>query len=250
MDRSAFLKQLLATVTSFALLDSLLATEAIGRPIRPITDHWALQLQTYCADLRRAAITPAEWQAHVECLFARVPLEDLLRFIDFERLVKGFDYPDLGVSTRPVVFPKLAGLPEKTVFVKKVFGMQRDRAIIPHGHSNMASAHLVLRGELHLRHYAKVRQEDQHLVIRPTIDRIASPGESSSISDERDNVHWFIAQTATAFTFDVIMLDLADQPYDIHNLDMDARHDLRDGTLRVPVLDVETALRKYGKAHH
>jgi hypothetical protein len=250
MDRSTFLKQLLATVSGFALMETLLTMDAVGKPIRPITDHWALQLHTYCADLRQASITPAEWQRLVGELYARIELEEILRFIDFDTLRKGFDYPDLGVNTRPVKFPVLAGLPEKTVFVKKVFGMQRDRAIIPHGHSNMASAHLVLQGALHLRHYEKVHQDAGHMVIRPSIDRIAQRGQSSSISDEQDNVHWFIAQTPTAFTFDVIMLDLGGQAYDIHNLDIFAQQDLHDGTLRVPILDVEVALKKYGKAHH
>jgi hypothetical protein len=250
MDRSAFLKQLLATVSGFALMETLLTMDALGSPVRPITDHWALRLHDYCADLRQATITPTEWQALVAELYARIELEELLRFIDFEALRKGFEYPDLGVNTKAVKFPALAGLPEKTVFVKKIFGMQRDRAIIPHGHSHMASAHLVLDGALHLRHYEKVHQEAQHLVIRPTIDRIARRGASSSISDEQDNVHWFIAQTPTAFTFDVIMLDLGGQAYDIHNLDIFAQQDLHDGTLRVPILDVELALKKYGKAHH
>jgi hypothetical protein len=75
-------------------------------------------------------------------------------------------------------------------------------------------------------------------------------GESSSISDEKDNVHWFIADSATAFTFDVIMLDLHDKLYDIHNLDIYKKQDLSDGTMKVPILDVETALKKYGKQTH
>ena len=79
---------------------------------------------------------------------------------------------------------------------------------------------------------------------------MARPGESSSISDEKDNVHWFIANTATAFTFDVIMLDLNNESYDIHNLDIYESVDLNNGTQRVPIINVETALRKYGKQHH
>ena len=177
-------------------------------------------------------------------------LDDILKFIDFENLIKGFEFPDLGVNTRPVKFPKLDGLPDKTIYQKKIFGMKKDRAIIPHGHSNMASSHLILRGEMHLRNYEKISEEDNTLIIKPTVDRIIRPGESSSISDEKDNVHWFIANTDTAFTFDVIMLDLNGKQYDIHNLDIDEKQDLSDGTMRVPVLDVNTALKKYGKETH
>lgn len=183
-------------------------------------------------------------------MYSQVELEEILKFIEFDKLVKGFEYPDRGVNTKPVRFPQLDGLPERTVFVKKIFGMKKDRAIIPHGHSNMASAHLVLKGEMHLRHYEKIRQEEKFLTIKPTIDKIAKPGESSSISDERDNVHWFVANTETAFTFDVIVLDLNGRSYDIHNLDIYEQKTLNDGTLRVPILDVQTALNKYGKHSH
>jgi hypothetical protein len=250
MNRRDFTKGMLASVVSFALMDSLFTFNAIGKSIKPITDHWAVKLNEYCSDLKTASISVDQWQSQVEELFAQVELKEILTDINFNNLIKGFEYPDLGVSTKPVVFPKLDGLPDKTVFVKKIFGMKKDRAIIPHGHSNMASAHLILNGEMHLRHYEKIEQDGENLIIKPSIDRIVKVGESSSISDEKDNVHWFIANTETAFTFDVIMLDLNNQLYDIHNLDIYESEDLKDGTLKVPILDVHTALNKYGKQHH
>lgn len=250
MNRREFNTQLLAAVSSFALMEALLGCNAVTPQAKPIVKHWALQLNEYCMDLKMASIEVMDWQTKVESLFDKIELKELLSFIDWPNLTKGFEYPDLGVNTKPIKFPKLAGLPEETIFVKKLFGMQKDRAIIPHGHSNMASAHLILSGEMHLRHYEKVRQEEQHLIIKPSIDKIAKIGESSSISDKKDNVHWFIANTNTAFTFDVIMLNLKDKPYDIHNLDIYEQQNLSDGTMRVPILDVETALKKYGKDSH
>jgi len=232
-------------------MDSLFAFNVFDNQIKPITDHWAIKLNEFCADLKTESITTLQWQTQIEDLYRQIELEEILRFIDFENLIKGFKYPDLGVHTKQVKFPKLSGLPENTAFVKKIFGMKKDRAIIPHGHSNMASAHLILKGELHLRHYEKIGQEDKNLIIKPTVDKIAKLGESSSISDEKDNIHWFIANTENAFTFDVIMLDLNNKPYDIHNIDIFEKQDLANGTLRVPILDVETALKKYGtQSHH
>ncbi len=250
MNRRLFNRQLLQALSSYALLESLVLTSAFSPSIKPITTHWVNRLHEYCGDLKRNALAPGEWQSQVESLLESLPLEDLLQFIDFEKLIRHFEYPDLGVATRPVRFPKLKGLPERTHFVKKIFGMKKDRAIIPHGHANMVSAHLVLQGEMHLRHYDKIASDNKHLIITPTIDRQIKPGESSSISDERDNIHWFVATTNHAFTFDVILLDLNEQPYDIYNLDIDEQQDLHNGHLRVPILEVETALKKYGKQHH
>lgn len=250
MNRRKFSQELLTTLSSFALIESVLVYDTVGNAIKPITKHWALQLNEYCRDLKKDAISPVEWQQLIKGLYQKVSLEELLKFIDFANLTKGFQYPDLGVQTKPVFFPKLTGLPEKTVFIKKVFGMKKGRAIIPHGHSNMASAHLVLQGEMHLRHYEKVQSEAKHLIIKPSIDRVAKRGDHSSISDEKDNIHWFIANSPAAFTFDVIVLDLAGKPYDIHNLDIYKKQALSNGTLRVPLLDVDTALKKYGKESH
>ncbi len=250
MDRREFTKGMLATVANFALMDSLFACNGIEKKAKPILEHWAIRLNEYCSDLKTNTITTLQWQQKIEELYSQIELKEILQFIDFDNLIKGFEYPDLGIATKGVKFPKLEGLPEKTVFIKKIFGMKKDRAIIPHGHSNMASAHLILNGEMHLRHYEKIGQDGQNLIIKPTIDRMAKLGESSSISDEKDNVHWFIANTETAFTFDVIMLDLNNKSYDIHNLDIYESEDLKNGTLKVPILEVQTALKKYGKQHH
>ena len=250
MDRREFSKGILATVASWALIDSLFAFDAIGKEIKPITDHWAIKLNEFCSDLKTNSLTTIQWQLKIGELFEKIELEEILKFISFDHLIKGFEYPELGVATKTINFPKLNGLPEETVFVKKIFGMKKNRAIIPHGHSNMASAHLILQGEMHLRHYEKIQQDGQNLIIKPSVDQIAKVGESSSISDEKDNVHWFIANTETAFTFDVIMLDLNNKSYDIHNLDIYESEDLKNGTLKVPILDVQTALKKYGKQHH
>jgi hypothetical protein len=250
MDRREFSKGMLSTVTGFALIDSLLTFNAIGKSIKPITDDWAIKLNEFCSDLKINSITPIEWQKKIDKLYKQIELKEILKFIDFKNLIKGFEYPDLGVSTKAVKFPKLDGLPEKTIFVKKIFGMKKDRAIIPHGHSNMASAHLILTGEMHLRHYEKIHQDRQNLIIKPSIDLIASVGDSSSISDEKNNIHWFIANSVSSITFDIIMLDLNNEPYNIHNLDIYKSEKLNNGLLKVPILDVETALKKYGNESH
>lgn len=250
LGRRTFTKNLLGTTLSYLLFDSLFAVLAFDRNIQPITTHWVKRLHEICQDLKLKKLPQVIWQQQVESLLAQIELKELLQFIDFERLIKGMEYPDLGVATQPVVFPKLEGLPERTIFVKKIFGMKKGRAIIPHGHSNMASAHLVLRGEFHMRHYEKVDEQKNYLLIRPSIDRVVSAGDCSSISDERDNVHWFIANTDSAFTFDVIMLNLNEQGYNIQNIDIQDGEHLPNGLIRANKLNVETALKKYGKQHH
>ena len=248
--RRQFGKQLVSLVTTYSLLESVFNADAFSSPVKPITNHWAKQLQELCLDLKKSSLSQVEWQKQIEHLLHTVEMEDLLKFINFEKLIYNFQFPDLGVNTRPVVFPTMEGLPEKTVFVKKIFGLKKDRSIIPHGHSNMTSSHLVLKGSLALRQFEKVEEEKNHLIVKPTVDRVAQAGDASSISDEKNNIHWFIADSPQAFTFDVIMLDLGGKSYDIHNIDIRDGEKIQNGLIRAQKMDVEAALKKYGKETH
>ena len=263
ISRREFSRSALKTFTAVALLETLFVScssdtglkisktdPVIESKAAEILNHWAVDLNEICGDLKSSRIGQRRWQEEIEKLFGRIELSELLEFIDFEKLTRRFEFPDLGVNTRPVNFPKIKELPAKTVFIKKIFGMSQGRAIIPHGHSNMASAHLVLKGGFELRHFEKIRSEKNHLIVRPTIDKAISKGNFSSISDEKDNVHWFIATSGPAFTFDVIMTDLNGKKYDIHNIDISDGEKLSDGAIRAKKLDVKTALKKYGKDHH
>ena len=248
--RRTFNQSISKGVISYLLLETLFRTESIGRNILPIARHWAIRLQEMCKDLKTESISQKVWQSQIEDLLNNIELNDVLQFIDFEKLVRGMELPDLGVKAQPIRFPRLEGLDDNVVFVKKVFGIKKDRTIIPHGHSNMASAHLVLKGEFDLKHFDKIHQEKDHLIVEPTIDRVASVGSVSSISDDKDNIHWFIAKKDQNYTFDIIMLDLNARHYDIHNLDMYAAQKLNGSQLRVPIMDVDSALKKYGRLHH
>lgn len=78
-------------------------------------------------------------------------------------------------------------------------------------------------------------------------------GGASSISDEKNNVHWFKTRSAQAFTFDVIMTNIDPQygkPYEIDNIDPLTAEKLSGNLLRVRKLDVAEALKKYGKEMH
>jgi hypothetical protein len=251
MNRRELLQSVAGSVASYALLRTLFTRDAFAAAVRPVAHAWVQGLHEMSRDLSAGTITPGQWQAKIAELFNQVEVGDLLADVNFDKLVQGFEYPDLGVSTRWVKFPELAGLPEKLAFYGKVFGMKRDRAIIPHGHRNMVSCHYVLQGELRLRHYEKVEEDGTHMLIEPTVDTLARVGSHSSISDEKNNIHWLRATTETAFTYDVLIVDLAGRKYEVDNIDPHGAEKVAGGRLRVRKLDLETALQKYGhEAHH
>ena len=47
------------------------------------------------------------------------------------------------------------------------------------------------------------------MIIRPTIDRSFAVGQYSSISDDKDNVHWFKTISDTGFIFNIHVLGVS-----------------------------------------
>ena len=48
----------------------------------------------------------------------------------------------------------------------------------------------------------------EHFIIRPTIDRSFGVGEHSTVSDHKDNVHWFTATSERAFIFNIHVMNV------------------------------------------
>ena len=230
--------------TTWALLGTLLPRPAFAGKHAPLAQAWLRQLHERCADLRSATLPATDWQDAVEALFGKVSVGDLIAATDFEKLARRLALPDDQANTVDPAFPRVAGVSDRPYHVR-IFGMRQGRAIIPHGHRNMASMHVVLRGEFHLRHFERVRDDKDALVVRPTIDRTAKPGDRSTISDARDNVHWLVATKGPAYTLDIIVASLGGKDWAMDFVDPASA--TQDGdALRMPRLDVRAAIARYG----
>ena len=232
------------------MLDVFFRNGLLTRTVQPILNHWLKELQTMCSDLRTNSISQLQWQAKIDELHSRLPLEDLMSVIDFEKSIDRFRYPDLGVVTTDPKLPKLNGVSSDYSFIGRIFGMQKDRAIIPHGHRNMTSCHRVVKGELLLRQYDRLKDEGEYIFIRQTIEEKGKPGSFSSVSDDKNNIHWLIATTPTAYTFDVIVAGLNNKATEIDNIDMYEAVRADKEIFKVKKIGVHEALNRYGKTHH
>lgn len=250
MNRREFSKNILTTLTGIALLDSLFQQQLFAHSVKPVADKWLKELQQMCSDLKTNSISPFLWQQKIHDFHRRLPLEDLVKLIDFEKTISRFTYPDLGVITKDPVLPRVKGISEKYAFTGRIFGMLKDRAVIPHGHKNMTSCHRVLKGEFLVKQYDRIKDEGNFMFIKQTIEETGKPGSFSSVSDDKNNIHWLVANSPKAFTFDVIVTDLQKKTTEIDNIDMFAAVQLGGGLLKVKKLNVTEALRKYGKSHH
>lgn len=206
--RRAFAQQSAGSLLVYSLLETLGRHNLFADEVKPLTARWLADVNQLGKDLKDQQLGPIEWQAKVEELFSQVDLPDLLRFINFDQLTAGAKLVDNGALNLRVSFPKVEGMATDLVFGRQIFALKKDRSVVPHGHDNMATAFLVLGGNLRGRHYDRVGDEKEHMIIRPTTDKEYAPGDPSTISDVKNNVHWFQAVTEPAFIFNIHVLSL------------------------------------------
>jgi hypothetical protein len=248
LPRRTFVQQMLGGVLTFSLVKTLCDGHMLGANVKPLAAKWLIELEGLTAELRGRKLRGVEWQAKVEDLFRHVELRDLLRSIDYAKLAKAPLFPEDHESALELEFPRVKGLPAELKFTPMFIAFKRGRAIVPHGHHNMVSMHMVLDGEVHARHYEKRGGDDKYLVIEPTLDKTFARGDLSTVSDEQDNVHWFKALTDSVFMFNVAVfgIDGTKNFTGRDYVDPLGAEKLGDGTLRARRLTDKEAFRLYG----
>ena len=201
--RREFTRHALQSLTALALIEGLGAHRLFGKDTQPIIDDWFKELNAISTDVADGKVKDVEFQASLENLYKRVDLPGLLKTLDFDKMAAGVNYPAHGAKSLPVDFSHVSGLPTRLVFGRQIFAMAKGRSVVPHGHDNMATGFLVLKGSLRGRHWDRVEDHKDFYLVRPTIDRSFAPGECSTVSDHKDNVHWFTADSDHAFLFNI-----------------------------------------------
>jgi hypothetical protein len=228
-------------------------TGALAAVARSALDPWARKVVTLNRALAAGETGLVYWQDRIAALNASVPVGEVVRYLDIDRLTAHFTYPDRLAQTADLHFPK-------SVYSKgiarpwflRVFAMREGGVVIPHAHNNMVSAHLVVHGNFHARTFDRIHDEHDAIAIRPSLDRLVGPGEIITMSDDRDNAHWLVAQRNRSMTFDIGMLDisktrrykLAANEYSMIYIDP-AHKPQSDGLIHAPVLSFEQARKKF-----
>jgi hypothetical protein len=206
--RREFSRHALRSLTALALIDGLAAHRLFGADVKPVVDDWLKELEQISRDVKDEKIKDVEYQRALEGLYRRVDLPALLKTLDFDRIAKGVNYPARGEKSLPVDFKNVSGLPTKLVFGRQIFALRKGRSVVPHGHDKMATGFLILEGQLRGRHWDRVEDGGDHYLIKPSIDRTFAPGEFSTVSDHKDNIHWFTAESDRAFIFNVHVIGI------------------------------------------
>lgn len=246
--RRTFNRKAIQALLTFSLLDTLCLNDVFADKVKPLISRWVTELHALGRDVKDQKIKQVLWQKKVEELFANVNLPDLLKLVDFEALTKRIKYKESGALSLRPKFQQIEGIPTKLVFGKQIFALKKDCSVVPHGHDNMATAFLILKGDLRGRHYDRIEDEPQHFIIKPTIDKKFGPGKFSTISDYKDNVHWFKAITGPAFIFNIHVVGLSPgSKKRTGRVYLDPNGEkLKGGLIRAPRINYKEALERYG----
>jgi hypothetical protein len=203
LTRRQFAQDTLAALVTYSLLDLVIARDAMSAELKTLSARWLKELNDLGHDVKGKKLPQVEWQKKVDELFEHVDLADTLKFLDFDKLTANIKFRDQGELSLKAKLPQVEGLPTSLVFGHQVFALNKGRSVVPHGHNNMATAFLILQGDFRGRHYDRLEDDGQYMIIRPTIDRAFTAGEHSTVSDYKDNVHWFTATSDQAFIFNI-----------------------------------------------
>ena len=250
LSRRTFTRELLGSLLSFSLVNTLCRADLLANPVKPLVRKWLMEMEQITRGMRAGKVQPIEWQQQIESLLSQVERKDLLAAIDYERLAKTAIFPKDHESAEEVKFSQGAGLPSELSFAPYFYAMKKGVAIVPHGHHNMTSMHMILAGQAHAWHYDRIADEPQHLIIRPTKDKVLVRGELSTISDQKDNIHWFKALTEPVFMFNIGVFGVNPAVRFSGRDYIDPRHGekLQDGLIRAGRLKVKEAYKLYGKS--
>jgi hypothetical protein len=243
--RRSFTQTTLGSLLTYSLLETLIQDDVLGDDVAPVAHRWLRELQTMGQDIKGKKISHIQWQKSVEDLFDKIDLADITKAINYEQLVKTTKFKDRGeLSMRPKL-PQVEGLPTRLIFGSQLFALKKDRSVVPHGHDNMATAFLILDGKFHGRHYDRIEDDKDSMIIKPTIDRQFSRGDCSTVSDSKDNVHWFKATSDTGFIFNIHILSVKPGRTGRVYVDPDGEK-LSGGRIRARKIKSAEAYKKYG----
>ena len=78
----------------------------------------------------------------------------------------------------------------------------------PHGHSQVVSGFFVLEGEVGIRHYDRVQEFSDHVLLRKVIDTAMGPGGYTTNSEYHHNIHWLIGLAPVSYLFRFTVTDV------------------------------------------
>ena len=151
--RRSFNRKLLGSLMAYGLIETAFGRNLFADAVKPVMQKWLVELNALSKDLKDQKLKDVDFQAKLEDLYKNVDLAELIALMDLDKVAAGVKFPDQGAASLGVDLTKVEGLPEQLVFGKQIFACRKGRSIVPHGHDNMCTGFIVLRGNWNGKHY-------------------------------------------------------------------------------------------------
>jgi hypothetical protein len=239
-------REFTGSVLAYGLIQMLWARDLFAADVKPVVSQWFKDLNTLGQDLKGQKLKDVEFQTKMEELYQKVDLSELISFVELDTIAEK-KLPDNGALSAGLDLSKIEGIKTWT-FGRQIFCMKKGRAVVPHGHENMCTGFIVLRGTFRGRHYDRLETHDNHYIIQPTIDREFKAGGASTISDHKDNIHWFTCTSDSGYIFNAHVIG-----YDAKNTEPSGRlyvdpegEKLAGGLIKAAKMSSKDCHKKYG----
>ena len=79
--RRSFTQNIMGSLLTFSLLETLFECNAFADQVKPITTRWLSDVNQLGFDLKDKKVSQIDWQEKLEELFEQVNLEELMKLI-------------------------------------------------------------------------------------------------------------------------------------------------------------------------
>src|SRR6516164_1584367 len=179
------------------------------------------RLLGHAVRLQLGKISDEQFRLELDEFFAHLDRPAIMSALDFESKARQLNQPDgykVNILALRQNFP--AGkLPQRMSIWRRRFallhhlGIRSDILILrkgepipPHGHYRVLSGFYVLQGEVAIRHYYRVREEGEAVLVRKVLDTTLGPGGYTTNSEFRNNIHWLFGLAPVSYLFRVTVL--------------------------------------------
>jgi len=222
---------------------------AFGQRYGAEAAEWVKEIRLISDRLLNKNIAPEQWQYQVSKVYDKINLSEVLKNLDFDAVRAGMDVTRPGGRWNQVFINGLSDKNSKTKIITKIVGLEKGRAVPPHGHENEVSAFLTLSGKFRTRLWDRAAVNKDSLDIIPAFDGSSAAGQWSSQSEEKTNVHWLMTESKESFFLSIRLakIDGTKSGRERILIDPDEAQEIHKGVFRAPILDKKTWWKKYSR---
>lgn len=168
--------------------------------------------------LQLALRTDEDFRRDLDAFYRETDRRDLAEQLRFAELRLKLDRPDaykIGITrlaaeagadrflSRFDMWRRRFGLLQHLDVRCDVLVLRQEQQVPPHGHSRVVSGFYLLEGRVACRHYDRIREEEDCVVVRQVLDLVHEPGGYTTNSESHHNIHWLKGIAPTSYLFRV-----------------------------------------------